>query len=53
MFQIPGEPFEATIVLQHSIRTVDDAPIFSRQYRFPPVHKQEITRQVDELFKNK
>ena len=41
------------IVLQHSISTVDDAPIFSRKYRFPPVHKEEITRQVDELLKNK
>ena len=38
-FQIPGEPLEATNVLQHSIPTVYDAPIFSRQYRFPPVHK--------------
>ena len=52
-FQIKGKPLEATNVLQHSIPTVDDAPIFSRQYRFPPVHKEEITRQVDELLKNK
>ena len=52
-FQIPGEPLEATNVLQHSIPTVDYAPIFSRQYRFPPVHEEEITRQVDELLKNK
>ena len=52
-FQIPGEPLEATNVLQHSTPTVDDAPIFSRQYRFPPVHKEEITRQVDESLKNK
>ena len=46
-FQIPGELLEATNLLQHSIPTVDDAPIFSRQYRFPPVHEEEITRQVD------
>ena len=52
-FQIPGEPLEATNALQHSIPTVDDAPIFSRQYRCPPVHKEEITRQVDELLQNK
>ena len=32
---------------------VDDSPIFSRQYRFSPVHKEEITKQVDELLKNK
>ena len=40
-------------VLQHSIPTVDDTPIFSTQYRFPSIHKEEITRQVDELIKNK
>ena len=52
-FEIPGEPLEATNVLQHSIPTTDDSPIFSRQYRFPPVHKEEITKQVDELLENK
>ena len=39
--------------MQHSISTTDDSPVFSRQYRFPPVHKEEITKQVDELLKNK
>ena len=51
-FQIPGEPLEATNISQHSIPTVD-SPNFSIQYRFPPVQKKEITRQVDELLKNK
>ena len=46
-FQIPGEPLEAANVLQHSIPTVDDSPIFERQHRFPTVHKKEITIQVD------
>ena len=53
MCPLGGEPLEATNVLQHSIPTVDDAPIFSRQYGFPPVHKEEITRKVDGLLKNK
>ena len=52
-FQIPGEPLEATNVLQYSIPTIDDSPIFSRKYRFPPIHKEEITKQVDELLKKK
>ena len=39
-FQILGEPLEATTLLL----------IFLRQYRFPLVHKEEITRQVDEIF---
>ena len=52
-FQIPGDPLEATNALQLPIPTADDALIFSRQYRFPPVHKEQITRQVDELLRNK
>ena len=52
-FQIPGKPLEATNVLQHSVPTVDDYPIFSRHYKFPPVRQGEITRQVDELLKTK
>ena len=39
--------------MRHSIPTTDDSPIFSGQYRFPPVHEEEITKQVDELLKNK
>ena len=39
--------------MQHSISTIDDSPIFSRQYRFPPVQKEESMKQVDELLKNK
>ena len=40
-------------VLQHNFPTTDDQPIFSKQYRFPPVHKEEISRQVNELIDNK
>ena len=47
-FQIPGEPLKATNVLQHLIPTIDDSLIFSRQYRFSLVHKEEITKQFDE-----
>ena len=52
-FHIPGEPLGATTVLQHNIPTKDDQPIFSKQYRFPPVYKEEISRQVNELIDNK
>ena len=52
-FHIPGEPLGATTVLQHNIPTSDDQPIFSKQYRFRPIHKEEISRQVNELIENK
>ena len=52
-FHIPGEPLGATTVLHHNIPTRDDQPIFSKQYRFPPVDREEISRQVNELIDNK
>ena len=52
-FHIPGEPLGATTVLQHNIPTTDDQPIFSKQYRFPLVNKEVISRQVNELINNK
>ena len=48
-FHIPGEPLEATNVLQHKIPTTDDHPIFSKQYKILPVHKEEISQEVNEL----
>ena len=45
-FQIPGEPLEATNVLQHSIPTTDDSPIFSRQYRFPVFIKKKFQNKL-------
>ena len=43
----------ATTVLQRNIPTTADQPIFSKQYRFPPVHKEEISRQINELIDNR
>ena len=40
-FQIQDEPLEHTNAAMHSIPTVDERPIFSKQYRFPPAHKEE------------
>ena len=50
---MPDEPLEPTNAAMHSIPTVDERTIFSKQYRFPPAHKEEITQQVNGLLKNK
>ena len=52
-FQMPDELLESTNAAMHSISTVDEQPIFSKQYRFPSAHKEEITKQVNELLRNK
>ena len=51
LFHLPGEKLEGTNLVSHQITTTDDQPIHVKQYRFPPVHKEEINKQVDELLK--
>lgn len=48
-FFIPGDTLSSTGVMKHAIRTTDDFPINVKQYRFPPIHKEEINKQVTEL----
>ena len=35
--------------MQNSISTVYDCQNVSKHYRFPPVHKEEMTTQVDDF----
>lgn len=43
----------STNAIEHKITTTDDQPVFTRQYRFPPAHKDEITKQIGELIDGK
>lgn len=51
-FHLPGQPLGFTNKIQHQIRTTDDEPVFTKQYRYPPIHKEEIIKQVKELEAN-
>ncbi|XP_048511338.1 uncharacterized protein LOC125500979 [Athalia rosae] len=51
-FHLPGDRLGKTNTLAHQIPTTDDAPIHTRQYRFPPVHQEEIQKQVRGLLEN-
>ncbi|CAL1680952.1 unnamed protein product [Lasius platythorax] len=48
-FYIPGEYLGKTNVINHKIITADETPVHIKQYRFPPVHREEINKQVSEL----
>lgn len=49
LFQLPDEQLSFTNSIEHKIVTVDDRPINVKQYRFPPAHKHEISRQVNDM----
>jgi len=48
-FHLPSDALGCTNATQHVIPTINEIPIHPQQYRFPPMHKQEINKQVGTL----
>lgn len=49
IFYLPGDKLKGTNRITHSINTTDNTPIRVKQYRYPPIHKNEIKKQVNKL----
>lgn len=49
VFTLPGDPLPLTDLIQHDIKTHDENPIHTKQYRYPPIHQEEIKRQVKDM----
>lgn len=45
-----GQILGNTNVIQHEIRTTDN-PIYTRMYRYPHIHEQEICDQIDDMLR--
>lgn len=52
LFHIYGDKLSHTKVFEHKIKLTDDITINTKQYRYPPIHRQEIGRQMKELLEN-
>lgn len=48
-FHLPQDLLPCTDAAHHHIPTTDNAPIHVKQYRYPPIHREEIDRQVKDL----
>ena len=48
-FHLPSDKLGSTNVVTHKIITTDNKPIHTKQYRYPPIHREEILRQTKEL----
>jgi hypothetical protein len=53
LFRLPNESLTFTNKIAHRISTTDEYSIHTKQYRFPPIHKDEINKQIKELIDNK
>ena len=49
VFYIDGEPLTFTNKIKHRIRTVDEIPVFTKSYRYPYVHREEVKDQIGKM----
>lgn len=49
VLQKPKQPLSFTNIIKHHIRTKDEEPCHSKIYRYPKIHKEEITRQIQQM----
>ena len=52
IFHLQGDRLTVTPILKLLIPTTDDVPVTTKPYRLPPVHREEIDRQVKELLED-
>lgn len=41
-----------TNAIKHQIRTTDENPVYTKSYRYPHCHKQEVRRQIDKMLED-
>lgn len=49
VFYIDGEPLTFTNKIKHRIRTTDEVPVYTKSYRYPFVHRQEVRDQITKM----
>lgn len=49
LFKQDDEPLSFTNRIKHRIRTTDELPVYSKSYRYPEVHRQEVRKQINEM----
>lgn len=49
LFHLPGERLPATPIYQHEIVLKHDTPIFTKQFKYPEAHRNEVCKQVNKM----
>lgn len=49
IFLKEGQKLTFTNVVKHSIPTIEDVPIYTKSYRYPYVHKEEVRNQITDM----
>lgn len=49
VFYIEGENLSFTNAVKHKIKTKDDLPVYTKSYRYPHCHKEEVQKQINKM----
>lgn len=49
IFHLPGDLLTTTQTLQHKIDVTDPNPVFTKTYRYPKVHEEEVNKQMGKM----
>lgn len=52
IFYQENKKLSFTSAIKHSIRTTTNIPIFTKSYRYPYIHKNEVENQIQEMLNN-
>lgn len=46
IFYLEGETLTFSNTIKHSIKTTDEIPVYTKSYRYPFIHRQEVREQI-------
>lgn len=49
IFYNESDPLTFTNQIKHFIRTSDEIPVYSKTYRYPQIHKEEVHKQINKM----
>lgn len=49
LFHIEGNNLTFTNKIKHHIRTRDEEPVYTKSYRYPEIHREEVRKQIDAM----
>lgn len=49
IFYLEGDKLTFTSEIKHTINTKDSAPIYTKSYRYPYIHKEEVKSQISKM----
>lgn len=49
IFHFGDNPLTFTNAIKHNIKLKNDTPIYTKTYRYPYIHKEEVQRQISEM----